>query len=181
MHPNFPARVFALLRTSFFALLFVGMVGIYFPFYLGLIAGNMHLHDWRVAGIIPLALGACIALHCAFAFAWTGEGTPAPFDPPRRLVVTGWYRYVRNPMYIGMAIFLIGEFLLFGTTPEGALTYLGVLAVSVTLFVLSYEEPTLRRKFPKDYAEYFRNVPRFVPRLRPWDPEKAKGATSSRS
>jgi protein-S-isoprenylcysteine O-methyltransferase Ste14 len=179
MHSAFSVRLFAILRTAMFAVLFMGTLGIYLPFYLGLIVWKAPRYEWRMSGVVLLTLGAFIALRCAFAFAWTGEGTPAPFDPPRHLVVTGWYRYVRNPMYIGFALFLIGEFLLFGTSLEGAFEYMVVLAVCVTIFVLTYEEPTLRRKFPDDYAEYFRNVPRFLPRRGPWEPQKTKGAASS--
>jgi protein-S-isoprenylcysteine O-methyltransferase Ste14 len=82
-------------------------------------------------------------------------------------------------MYFGMALFLTGELLLWGNNPQGAVGYIGVFAAAVTLFVLLYEEPVLRRKFPEDYAAYFRSVPRFLPRPHPWDPQKSKGATSA--
>jgi protein-S-isoprenylcysteine O-methyltransferase Ste14 len=78
-----------------------------------------------------------------------------------------------------MALFLTGEFLLWGSNPRGALAYLVTFGVAVTLFVLLYEEPVLRRKFPEDYSAYFRSVPRFLPRLSPWNPEKSKGANSA--
>jgi protein-S-isoprenylcysteine O-methyltransferase Ste14 len=169
-------RWFAVLRTSIFAALSLGSVGVYLPRCLGLLNG-FH-KDLRLLGILPLCLGAYIALRCAFAFAWTGLGTPAPIDPPRVLVVNGMYRYVRNPMYFGMALLLIGEWLVWGSNPRGAVEYVAFFAAAVTLFVILYEEPTLRRKFPDDYAEYSRNVPRFLPRLRPWEPQKTKGATS---
>lgn len=172
-------RWFAVLRTSLFVMLFMATVGVYLPLYLGLLSKNVHLHDWRVIGVLPLAIGAYIAVRCAYAFAWTGEGTPAPFDAPRNLVVTGWYRYLRNPMYFGMALFLAGEFFLFGTRLIYGLYYIAFFAISVSIFVLFYEEPTLRRKFPNDYSEYFRNVPRFFPRVRPWKPENKKGAASA--
>ena len=171
-------RAFAILRTCLFAVLFMGTVGIYLPRYFGLLNGGPHFTDWRALGFVPLILGALLALRCAFAFAWTGLGTPAPFDAPRRLVVTGMYRYVRNPMYLGMALFLIGEWMLFGSDPRGAITYLLVCAMSTWLFVKFYEEPTLRQKFPADYDQYTRNVPRFWPRLHPWA-DKAKGAAST--
>jgi protein-S-isoprenylcysteine O-methyltransferase Ste14 len=82
-------------------------------------------------------------------------------------------------MYSGMAIFMVGEWLLFGSYLQGAIRYLLIYAACVLLFVLLYEEPTLRRKFPADYQAYFSNVPRFIPQLRPWMPEKSKGAASS--
>ena len=165
-------------RTAIFAMLFMGTVGIYLPRYLGLLNGGMH-RDWRLSGVVPLCVGTFIALRCAFAFAWTGLGTPAPFDPPRGLVVTGLYRYMRNPMYFGMGLFLIGEWMLWGSDLKDSLIYLGVFAGAVILFVIFYEEPTLRGKFVDEYAEYCRNVPRFLPRLRPWDPTKTKSAAQS--
>ena len=161
------SRWFALIRTVLFALLFMGTVGIYLPSYLGLLHGTA-AQGWRLVGTVPLAVGGFIALRCAFEFAWRGRGTPAPFDPPVLLVVTGMYRYVRNPMYFGMALFLIGEWLVWGTDLKGALLYLGLAALCTFLFVVGYEEPTLGRKFGEAYLVYRRNVPRFVPRLTPW-------------
>jgi len=159
----------------------MGTVGIYLPHYLGLLNEPVHITGGRGTGVLLLLLGAYIALRSAFSFAWIGQGTPFPLDPPRHLVVTGLYRHVRNPMYTGMAFFLIGEWLMFGSNLRGALIYFAFYAVAVTLFVHLYEEPTLRRKFPDEYAEYFRNVPRFIPRFDPWDPPQTKSATPSRS
>jgi protein-S-isoprenylcysteine O-methyltransferase Ste14 len=171
------SRWFAVFRSSIYAVLFIGTVGLYLPRLFGLLNGDFH-RDARVLGMIPLVVGGYIALRCVFAFAWTGRGTPMPLDPPRRLVIDGFYRYVRNPMYLGMALFLIGEWLLWGSDLRGAIEYFAVFAIAVTLFLLLHEEPSLRRKFPESYAEYSRHVPRFVPRLRAWNPQKAKSATS---
>ena len=82
-------------------------------------------------------------------------------------------------MYFGMGMLLAGEFLLSGSDWRGALIYLGTFAGAVTLFVIFYEEPALRGKFGGEYEEFCRNVPRFVPRLRPWDPAKTKSAAPS--
>jgi protein-S-isoprenylcysteine O-methyltransferase Ste14 len=171
-------RWFAVFRTSIFAALCMGTVGVYLPRYLGLLSDGFH-SGARLLGLVPLCMGTYIGLRCVFAFAWTGHGTPAPWDPPRRLVVSGMYSYVPNPMYCGMALFLIGECLLWGSDLRGALEYVAFFAVAVTLFVLLYKEPTLRRNFPEDYAEYSRNVPRFVPRLQAWDPHKQKARHQS--
>jgi protein-S-isoprenylcysteine O-methyltransferase Ste14 len=84
-------------------------------------------------------------------------------------------------MYSGMALFMIGEWMIWGTRPTAALQYLALYAVCVLLFVLAYEEPVLEKKFGEDYLMFRRNVPRFLPRLTAWDPEKAKGATNSGS
>lgn len=180
---SLPHRLFALFRTALFALIFMGAVGIYLPFYLGLLKDPMHISDSRGIGILPLLLGAYIAGRCAFSFAWHGRGTPAPFDPPKHLVVTGLYRHVRNPMYTGMYFFLFGEFLIWGSSFAGCAIYMAVAICGSSAFVLLYEEPALRRKFPDEYAEYFAHVPRFLPQLLPWRPEddKTKSAVSSGS
>lgn len=172
------SRMLALVRTGMFVLLFMGTVGIYLPVYMGLLRRPPAL-DARLLGALPLLIGGFIALRCAFELAWRGHGTPAPFDPPVHLVVSGLYRYVRNPMYSGMAFLMIGEWLIWGSDLKGAVTYLGVYATCVMLFVLGYEEPTLGRKFGEDYSRYRQNVPRFLPRLTPWRAEPAKIAAGS--
>ena len=171
------SRWFALLRSAVFAFVFMGSVGVYLPVYLGLLRGQT-ASGARLLGFAPLLLGAGIALHCTFSFAWRGRGTPAPFDAPIHLVVDGLYRYVRNPMYLGMALFLIGEWLIWGSNLRSALIYLGVFAIAAFLFVIAHEEPTLAQKFGNEYLEYRRNVPRFVPRLTPWRPVQKSAAGS---
>ncbi|HVZ17530.1 MAG TPA: methyltransferase [Terriglobales bacterium] len=171
-------RLFALVRTALFALLFMGAVGVYLPLYFGLLHRTATL-DLHLLGLAPLLLGGYLSLRCAFEFAWRGLGTPAPFDPPVHLVLCGSYRYVRNPMYSAMAVFMIGEWLVWGTDLKGALVYLAAYAVCVFLFVVGYEEPGLQKKFGEEYSIYRQNVPRFVPRLTPWDAAKAKSAAGS--
>src|SRR5918997_1878895 len=102
-------RVFALLRALVVSTLFLGLFVWFIPRW---IAGGAFEPHWNAAAIAVLAAGAAIMARCIWDFAWTGRGTPAPFDPPRRLVIKGFYRWVRNPMYVGMGIFLIGEALL---------------------------------------------------------------------
>jgi protein-S-isoprenylcysteine O-methyltransferase Ste14 len=135
--------------------------------------------SWRVVGTLPLVIGAAIVGWCFFNFAVVGRGTPAPFDAPRRLVVTGPYCYVRNPMYIGGLLFLAGCVVLFAEFSLTLLWYAFGLLIGVNLFVLFYEEPTLRRKFRADYEEYCRNVRRWIPHLRPWLGAIASAATGS--
>jgi len=96
---------------------------------------------------------------------WVGRGTPAPFDPPRRLVIRGPYRFVRNPMYVGAGLALAGAALFYESLP--LLAYGGVFLLACHLFVLSYEEPTLKRTFGPDYEAYCHHVNRWRPRLRP--------------
>jgi protein-S-isoprenylcysteine O-methyltransferase Ste14 len=110
-----------------------------------------------------VALGAAIALPCVWQFAWRGLGTPAPFDPPRRLVITGPYRWVRNPMYLGFALVLIGEAIVYPHITTTMLILTVILWAFVSLFVIAYEEPTLRRLFGSDYEAYCRDVHRWIP------------------
>jgi protein-S-isoprenylcysteine O-methyltransferase Ste14 len=172
------SRWFALFRTAVFVFVFMGTVGVYLPVYFGLLRGET-ASDAKLLGFVPLLLGAGIALHCAFSFAWRGRGTPAPFDAPIHLVINGLYRYVRNPMYLGMALFLLGEWLIWGSNLRGALIYLGAFATATFLFVIAHEEPALAQKFGNEYLEYRRHVPRFVPRLTPWRPAQTKNAAGS--
>jgi protein-S-isoprenylcysteine O-methyltransferase Ste14 len=121
---------------------------------------------WLAA--IPSVLGFAMALRCVWDFGWTGRGTPAPVAPPQRLVVVGMYRYVRNPMYVGFATGWIGLWIVFGHASVAAMVAVAALAVGVHLFVIFYEEPTLRGKFDGDYEECCRNVRRWWPRLHAW-------------
>jgi len=98
-----------------------------------------------------------------------GRGTPAPFAPPQRLVVVGFYRYVRNPMYVGFAVGWIGLWVVFGHANPRVIAAVAAVALGVHLFVVLYEEPTLRKKFGTDYEEYCRNVRRWWPGVRGWD------------
>ncbi len=101
-------------------------------------------------------------------FAVTGEGTPAPTNTTRHLVVSGYYRFVRNPMYVAVATAIVGQAILFGSS--NVFVY-GAFVLFIThIFVVSYEEPTLARAFPEEYRAYRANVPRWIPRLTPWSP-----------
>ena len=99
-------------------------------------------------------------------FALQGLGTPAPIAPTQKLVVTGLYRYVRNPIYVGVAAVIFGQALLFGDWR--LLWYAALLWLFFHVFVLVYEEPTLKQTFGAQYEDFRANVPRWVPRLTPW-------------
>ena len=101
-----------------------------------------------------------------------GKGTLAPWDETRRLVVRGPYRYVRNPMLSGVFSILLGEALLLGSPPL-LLWFVGVV-VANTLYMPLVEEPGLRRRFGAEYDVYCANVPRWIPRLRPWHREPTR-------
>ena len=107
------------------------------------------------------AAGAALALWCIGTFALVGKGTPAPFDPPRRLVVRGPYRMIRNPMYLGAGLALASAALFYQSAPVAA--YAALFWLATHLFVVAYEEPTLRRTFGAEYEEYCRRVRRWWP------------------
>lgn len=116
-----------------------------------------------VAGIVLLVVGGAVVLACVTGFVWWGAGTPAPFDPPRRFVARGPYRFVRNPMYIGGFVALLGYGLLLRSP-----AIMGLVLVAIGclhLFVVLYEEPTLTRRFGEDYRHYRATVPRWLPRF----------------
>ena len=124
---------------------------------------------WRWLAALPSVVGFAVALRCIWDFGWTGRGTPAPIAPPQRLVVVGFYRYLRNPMYVGFAVGWIGLWVVFGRANPATIAAVAAVALGVHLFVVFYEEPTLRGKFGADYETYCRNVGRWWPRVRGWD------------
>jgi len=118
------------------------------------------------AGVILFVWGFAFFAWCVSLFARVGRGTLAPWDPTRHLVVTGPYRYVRNPMISGVALMLLGEAVVWGSRAVG-LWAASFLAINHLYFVLS-EEPGLARRFGQEYRTYKAAVPRWIPRLRPW-------------
>src|SRR5262245_54697416 len=120
----------------------------------------------RIVGGIVLAIGVVGLVECFGRFALKGHGTPAPIAPPENLVVSGLYRHVRNPIYVALVCAIVGQALLFGSVM--LLEYAGVVWLLFHVFVLGYEEPTLRQQFGSSYAAYQANVPRWWPRLTPW-------------
>ena len=123
---------------------------------------------WRWVGVVPAVLGFAVALRCIWNFGWTGHGTPAPVAPPKTLVVVGFYRYVRNPMYLGFFVGWAGLWALFGRASLGAIVVAAGGVLATAFFVVLYEEPTLRRLFGADYEEYCKHVRRWVPRTSSW-------------
>lgn len=114
------------------------------------------------AALLPLAVGGLIYLWCLYDFVTRGRGIPAPIDHPRHLVVSGLYRWVRNPMYLGILLILLGETALFGSA--ALLLYASIWFLVVTLVVHLYEEPSLRRRFGTSYERYSAEVSRWIPR-----------------
>ena len=116
----------------------------------------------QVAGVIVGLAGAGLALACIVTFAFVGKGTPAPFDPPRRLVTAGPYRYIRNPMYVGAGFALLGAALFYES--PALLAYVAGFRLMTHGFVLIYEEPALRRLFGSAYEAYCGETGRWWPR-----------------
>lgn len=117
---------------------------------------------WAWLGLVPAALGLTLLLECVRLFAVRGRGTLAPWDPPRQLVVVGPYRWVRNPMYVALALVLVGWTILFRS--NAVAVYGTLLVIAFHLRVVLYEEPTLRRTFGESFERYRRDVPRWLPR-----------------
>ncbi len=110
-------------------------------------------------GLLPTLAGLSICLWCFWDFFNKGRGTPSPFDPPKQLVVVGLYRYVRNPMYIGIILMILGEAIMFSSFL--LMLYLVILLVIFHTGVVYYEEPKLRAEFGEKYANYLISVPRW--------------------
>ena len=154
-----------LLKTIVFSFLIPGTVTALVPYWLlssPSAPPPAHLGALRYAGLLPILLGVAVYAWCAWDFTFAGRGTPAPFDPPQELVVRGLYRYVRNPMYVGILSILAGEALFFAS--RRLLAYAAGACAFYFLLVLLYEEPALRRKFGEPYRRYCRSVPRWIPR-----------------
>src|ERR1043165_6902556 len=120
----------------------------------------------RVIGAVLIVAGLPVLLDSFARFALQGLGTPAPVMSPKRLVVTGLYRYVRNPMYVAVTALIIGQGLLFGSA--AVLEYGAIVWAAFFVFVLAYEEPALGEPFPEEYKRYRSNVRRWIPRTTPW-------------
>ena len=123
---------------------------------------------WALAlpGAVLIAAGLALVVWTIALFGTVGKGTLAPWDPTSRLVVRGPYRHVRNPMISGVLGILLGEAVLLGSVP--LLVWFGLVFAVNAVYMPLVEEPGLRRRFGEDYEKYKANVPRWVPRLRPW-------------
>jgi protein-S-isoprenylcysteine O-methyltransferase Ste14 len=159
------------LRSLLWTILLPGLFAGFLPWrYFGL---SHVMIDWgsprHLLGLAAIGIGAVLLGTCIWEFARRGRGTLAPVDPPTKLVVQGLYRYVRNPMYLSVTVIVLGEVLLTGS--KALLAYWAVWFVAANLFVIGYEEPTLRRRFGPDYERYSATVGRWLPR---WHSREAR-------
>ena len=151
------------LRSFLFLIVAPGMVAGYIP--LALLRQGPQIETGILAYLAFLfwVVGGIILLWSFWNFFAQGHGTPAPVDPPRELVAVGFYRYVRNPMYVGVLAIIIGHFLWFGYWH--LLIYAIIVLLAFHTFVIYYEEPTLKRIFGVAYEEYVKRVPRWIPKI----------------
>lgn len=152
------------LRSLFFTIVVPGTVVVLIPYLIVSREGGSLQGSWTPMQVVSsgiMAVGAAILLRCIWDFAAKGRGTLAPIDPPKQLVVQGLFRYVRNPMYLGVLLLLLGETAFFQST--SLLQYTGLWFAVVHLVVVLYEEPSLRRRFGASYERYCRSVHRWLP------------------
>ena len=155
--------MFVLIRAITYAALFIGFILVYLPSRFARWSGIVEPATTgvpQVAGMILVTVGTIIALWCVFTFVFIGKGTPAPFDPPRKLVIRGPYRFVRNPMYIGAAAVILGAGIILSSPSIAILAFAFLLIMH--LVVVIYEEPVLADKFGDSYQQYRSSVHRWL-------------------
>jgi protein-S-isoprenylcysteine O-methyltransferase Ste14 len=164
----------AAIGTLVFFLVAPGVVVGLVPWWLT--GGNLRF-DWplvvRIAGLVLLVAGVAVLVQAFARFVVEGLGTPSPIAPTELLVVGGWYRYVRNPMYVAVVTAIVGQGLWFAQPV--LLGYAALVWVVVAAFVRWYEEPHLLRQFGEAYRVYLAAVPGWIPRLRPWESGRGEG------
>jgi protein-S-isoprenylcysteine O-methyltransferase Ste14 len=159
----------AIVGTAVFFVVAPGVVAGLIPYWITgwrLQPGLLDHAAVRGVGVVAVVAGLVPLIESFARFALEGHGTPAPVFATRWLVVTGFYRYVRNPMYVGVLAVIVGQVLLFGEVR--LLAYAAVVWLCFHLFTVAYEEPTLRRTYGTHYDAYAAAVPRWIPRLAPW-------------
>ncbi len=152
------------LRSILFFILAPGMVTGFIPLALFRTGPQTQTGILSYLAFPLWAIGVATLVWCFWDFLVKGRGTPAPLDPPKELVVSGLYNYVRNPMYVGVLLVIIGHFLWFGFW--NLLIYAAIVTIAFHSFVTLYEEPNLKKKFGAMYEDYFRRVPRWIPKFR---------------
>ena len=151
------------LKSILFFILAPGMVAGFIPLSLLRIGSQVQTGFFSYLAVPLWSIGVVMLVWCFWDFLAKGKGTPAPIDPPRELVVSGLYKYVRNPMYMGVLLVIIGHFLWFGFW--NLLIYAVLVFLAFSLFVIFYEEPNLKQRFGAAYEEYLKTVPRWIPRF----------------
>lgn len=156
----------ALLGSAIFLVIAPGGVAVLVPWWVShwaVQAAILGFAAFRLAGALLILAALPVLLESFGRFAIDGGGTPAPVLPPEHLVIKGYYRYVRNPMYVAVVSLILGQGLFFGNLR--LLGYGCFVWLAMHLFVVLYEEPKLRRRFGAEYEAFCAHVPRWVPRL----------------
>ena len=133
----------------------------------------LEMNVFLFIGLVPIILGIVTMIGYMWGFILAGTGTPVLYDMPEEMIVWGSYRFVRNPMYVGHCLLLLGQAILFKSF--GFLIYLVVFFLLLHLLVVFVEEPMLKQKFGELYEQYCKSVPRWIPRLRPFRGDISKG------
>ena len=163
----------AIVGSAIFLVIAPGIVAGYVPWWIcrwHIGAPLLGVPSFRFLGVLLIVVGLPVLLDSFGRFALQGLGTPAPIFPTRHLVVSGLFRHVRNPMYVAVVALILGQASLFGSIR--VLEYGITVWMGFYFFVLIYEEPTLRKSYGLEYEEFCANVPRWIPRLRPWRPNR---------
>ena len=172
MVPQMPRdmrKAFAIVGSAVFLVIAPGFVSAFVPWLISRWRFQSAFLGWlpmRFLGGVLMTAGAVALLDSFARFALQGVGTPAPVFPTRHLVVTGLFRYVRNPMYLAVVSAIVGQGLLLSNST--LLAYGGIVWLLFHVFVRGYEEPTLRTTFGSEYKAFSAGVPRWIPRLTPW-------------
>jgi protein-S-isoprenylcysteine O-methyltransferase Ste14 len=174
VHPEIVMRQILMLVRHLVAILMLPfMVAVFIPRWL--VSGFGLVTLWtstparvlgHVAGGVFFLVGFSLFLWCLYLFAARGKGTLAPWDPPKHLVVTGPYRYVRNPMISGVLMIILGEALVHGSATLSGWCLVFFLMNQIYFMIM--EEPMLEGRFGEDYRHYKSQVPRWIPRVKPW-------------
>ncbi|MFX0203846.1 MAG: methyltransferase family protein [Candidatus Hodarchaeota archaeon] len=155
--------IFSIIITVFF----VGLFCYFIPRWIldwDFLLFPLEIGVFRFIGLVPIILGVVTMIGFIWGWILSGTGTPLQFDTPKELIVRGSYRFVRNPMYVGYCLIMIGEVLLFKSSV--LVLYFLVLFLFLHMFVVFVEEPMLKLKFGESYEQYCKSVPRWVPRLK---------------
>ena len=150
------------LKSLLFFILAPGMVAGYIPLALLRMGSKLETEVLSYLAFPLWFIGLAMLIWCFWGFLVRGGGTPAPIEPPKELVVSGLYNYIRNPMYVGVLLVIIGHFLWFGFW--NLLIYAVIIFLAFNAFVTYYEEPNLKKRFGAAYEDYLKRVPRWIPR-----------------
>jgi len=175
MNPEKIETIKAFFGTIGFLFVILPIILILIPFKILISPNHVNLFELgtiRYFGILPIAIGTITYFLCSYAFVFSGKGTPIHSAPPKKIVIKGLYRHVRNPIYMAHFLVLTGETLLFQS--KGLFIYLLIMFGIINISLMVSEEPGLRKRFGEPYIQYCKSVGRWIPRLTPYQGEDTK-------